>query len=115
MQCMASRSRLRLYFGLYFTLPTSCFLLRIPTGVGYAMRVRTQLVAYIRKHMGAFGACTVVYTTNTPQGYHIHTYGNTRLQCVDLDGLQVMTQRRNNGQFDPPEHELLDAMAGTPD
>ena len=79
------------------------------------MRVRTQLVAYIRKHMGAFGACTVVYTTTTPQGYHSHTYGNTRLQCVDLDGLQVMAQRRNNGQFDPPERELLDAMAGTPD
>jgi hypothetical protein len=34
MRCMVLRSRLRRYFGLYFTLPTSCFLLRIPTRVG---------------------------------------------------------------------------------
>jgi hypothetical protein len=51
MQCMVLRSRLRLYFGLYFTLRTSCFLLRIPTRVGYTMQCMV-LRSRLRRYFG---------------------------------------------------------------
>jgi hypothetical protein len=53
MRCMVLRSRLRRYFGLYFTLPTSCFRLRIPTRVGYTMRCMV-LRSRLRRYFGLY-------------------------------------------------------------
>ena len=59
-------------------------------------RVRTQLVAHVRAHMGAYAGCTVIYTSNTPQGYCLQTYGHTTWQCLDLDGIHLMARRQDD-------------------
>ena len=61
-----------------------------------SVRVRAQLVAHVRAHMGVYAGCTVIYTSNTPQGYCILTYGHTTWQCLDLDGIHVMAQRQHD-------------------
>ena len=56
-------------------------------------RVRMQLCAQLQRQLGPFGAATVIYTSNTMQGYTIQVYGQTSHVPVEYDGLQLMAMR----------------------
>ncbi|MCE2854051.1 MAG: type I-E CRISPR-associated endoribonuclease Cas2e [Roseiflexaceae bacterium] len=60
-------------------------------------RVRMQLCGEITRQLGVFGAMTVIYTSNTPQGYTIVTYGETKYLPVEYDGIQLMAVRSGGG------------------
>jgi len=54
--------------------------------------VREKLWARVCKKVGE-GACMIIWSTNTEQGFRMDSYGDTSREITDWDGLQLATKR----------------------